>query len=144
MRIARHKGLFVVSLCTSAALCVLLGLALVGDARASDADLGASAATFDEVFSLLLGCGLGLALGTAVCVAYTMQAVRIPSSPSVAAAGGLAGYLALVTAAIAYSGKTTGVGVAALLLIPAAVFVALGTLVGAFAGRLIRSFRARV
>jgi hypothetical protein len=99
----------------------------------STPDTGPTAAALDEGFSAWFGAGLGLALGSALCSLWVRRGPR----PLSGVAAGVVAYgvgLAPILVVTRPSDMSVGeaVGIAAFLLVPAAIFVALGATVGWF------------
>jgi peptidoglycan/LPS O-acetylase OafA/YrhL len=102
---------------------------------------GPTSATLEEAYNAFYGAGLGLALGGAFTAALARRGPRIPTG----IAAGLLAYVVVLAPILIFFGDTSpgeNIGFAAVLVLPAATFTAIGALLGT-AGATFRHKRSR-
>jgi hypothetical protein len=123
-----------------------LAAALLRHARATT-HVGPTSATLDEAFSALLGAGIGLALGSALCA----LSIRHGSPLLSGLLAGLAAYVVVLAPLLVATDDVSlaedlspgGLGFLALLLLPFGAFALLGASVGALIASVVQRDRTQ-
>jgi hypothetical protein len=130
----------------AAGLGVGLAVALLRHAQGT-AHVGPTSATLDEAFSLFLGAGIGVALGSALGA----LSIRHGSPLLSGLLAGLAAYVLVLAPVLIYTDDVSlaedlspgGLGFLAFLLLPFGAFALLGATIGAFIASVVHRDRMR-
>jgi hypothetical protein len=125
----------------AAGLGLVLAVAFLRHAQ-STPHVGPTSATLDEAFSMLLGAGIGLALGSALCA----LSVRRGSPVFSGLIAGLLAYVVVLVPVSLYTDDVSldedlslgGIGFLAFLAVPLGAFALVGATAGASIARILR------